>query len=90
MLSERMTRSRSPLSIIACSTILAVGLSLLIMTTSAHAQSSAKELSGTYVNREAGVEVTFPDGWAGNISESELQLEGFASARMKLSLDLLQ
>jgi hypothetical protein len=46
----------------------AAGLLLLflITATSAYAQPAMpKEVSGTYVNADAGVQVTFPDGWSG-------------------------
>ena len=71
-----MALDRSHLSIVAYGAVVVFGLFLLTATTSVYAQSSVKELSGTYVNRDAGVEVTFPDGWSGNVSESRLQLEG--------------
>ncbi len=42
---------------------------LLVSTTAvtAYAQSmpTFEEVSGTYINEEAGVEITFPDGWSG-------------------------
>lgn len=40
---------------------------LLVSTTAvtAYAQPSFEEVSGTYTNAEAGVEITFPDGWSG-------------------------
>jgi hypothetical protein len=46
---------------------LVAGLLLLlpVAAVSAYAQGMPAEVSGTYVNAEAGVEITFPDGWSG-------------------------
>ncbi|MGI0014329.1 MAG: hypothetical protein ACREBU_12940 [Nitrososphaera sp.] len=46
---------------------LLAGFLLLLPVTavSAYAQGMPQEVSGTYVNEELGVEITFPDGWSG-------------------------
>ncbi len=40
-------------------------LLLPVAAVSAYAQGMPEEVSGTYVNSEAGVQITFPDGWSG-------------------------
>lgn len=40
-------------------------LLLPVAAVSAYAQGMPAEVSGKYVNAEAGVEITFPDGWSG-------------------------
>jgi hypothetical protein len=50
----------------ALQAFLAVVLLLLpTIAVSAYAQGMPTEVSGTYVNEELGVEITFPDGWSG-------------------------
>lgn len=46
-----------------------------VTAVSAYGQSTPKQVSGTYTNAEAGVEITFPDGWSGfEIQTSETTL----------------
>ena len=40
-------------------------LLLPVAAVSAYAQGMPEQVSGTYVNEELGVEITFPDGWSG-------------------------
>ncbi|HEY7733430.1 MAG TPA: hypothetical protein VIB07_01420 [Nitrososphaera sp.] len=40
-------------------------LLLPVAAVSAYAQGMPEVVSGTYINAEAGVEITFPDGWSG-------------------------
>ena len=45
--------------------IAAILLLVPLAAVSAYAQGMPEVVSGTYVNSEAGVEITFPDGWSG-------------------------
>jgi hypothetical protein len=74
----RMALCLASLNVLACGVIAVIGFSLVV-TPTVYAQEGSMELGGRYVNQDAGVELKFPDGWSGVMTESTSHLQGYVT-----------